>query len=141
MMRNKKNIIIIVLLVVVACLSIIIIKNHINKNNLSSTINDTETTKEINYSKYLKFSNVSINRDQVFPKNGEVDGEVTNNYTEALDGYIEVTFYDDDGKIIKDWTSTLPSDLGAGETKTFSVPINMYKYAKYKIEANTVSVK
>ncbi|MFT8312971.1 MAG: FxLYD domain-containing protein [Clostridium sp.] len=152
-MKKISIIIAVIVTFAVVGLSLIIVNNHDkkqlsnidtnnNENNSYNNINiNNNENQRVNYSQYLQFSNISINRSKAIEGNGEVDGEVTNNYSQTLSGYFDVIFYDKDGNIVKSWTSHLPDNLGSGETKTFSVPINMYDYSTYKIQLDNIDAQ
>ncbi|MCM3257072.1 hypothetical protein M3664_04655 [Paenibacillus lautus] len=85
----------------------------------------------------LEFSGINVLWGSI---TGDLVGEITNNGNIGVEGYFGIYFYDDAGNITYTRDSIpIPGDgIRPGETVSFSVPVNEFKYSSYKVQDSTI---
>ena len=129
-MSKKYFIILFSILILTACSS-----NDVN-NDVSSLSNNyvSQANTKPDYFSNLVISNVSVSKD--ISGWYKIKGEIKNNNSVKLMGYINVVLYAKDGSILDAVLIEMPNTggLAAGSSGTFSKAVSQTEFASYKFE-------
>ena len=108
-----------------------------NSKSNSKTVNNSSTEEDL--FNMLEITNVSTSDNGTWYK---IMGEITNNHSEVIDGYIEVAAYNDNGAVMETRSIALPlGGLKPNETFLFNESITKEPFVSYKFYNSTLSTK
>jgi hypothetical protein len=109
--------------------------NKDSYNNYDYSYSSSKPAKEIDYFNNLEITNTSIDTDYVGWQ--RVMGEIKNNNSQSIIGYMRVNYYKDNA-LVDSVLIGLPLNFSSGETSSFHDGATMAEFDSYKFVDDTI---